>query len=276
VGKRKGKENAQNEALQKARGDIIIFSDVATLLEFNAVRQIVGNFADPSIGCVSGMDKVISGDKNEEGGEGAYVKYEMWVRKLESRVNTVVGLSGSFFAARKDVCRDFSVNMDSDFRTLLNSRKAGMRGIVDPSAIGCYKAVNDPSREFHRKIRTVVRGLTVFFNNLEFCNCFRYGLFSWQYLSHKLLKWLVPFFLIVAFATNAALAFDHTIFRVILVIHCLFYCLAAVPIVNVMRNYPFIIKIPHFFISVNAAIAIAWMKFIRGERIIIWQPSDRK
>ncbi len=274
---RKGKENAQSEALQKAKGEIIVFTDVSTLLETNAVGTIVDNFADKSIGCVSGMDKVISEDENGAGGgEGAYVRYEMWIRELESKVNTVVGLSGSFFAARKEVCRDFSKNMDSDFRTLLNSRKAGMRGIVDPEAIGCYKAVDDTSKEFSRKIRTVVRGLTVFFNSLEFCNFFTYKLFSIQYVSHKLFKWLVPFFLVVALISNAILVQKSAFFLCLFCSQIIFYCVAAIPFLLRTRENPIFIKLPHFFVSVNLAIAIAWLKFLRGERIIVWQPSDRK
>ena len=92
--------------------------------------------------------------------------------------------------------------MQSDFRTLLNCIKMGLRGISDPEVTGSYLDVSDSSREFDRKVRTVLRGLTVFFRHMEFLNIFKYGFFSYQYFCHKLLRWLVPLFLIVAFITN--------------------------------------------------------------------------
>jgi cellulose synthase/poly-beta-1,6-N-acetylglucosamine synthase-like glycosyltransferase len=127
---RRGKESGQNEAVRRARGDILVFSDVATTLDKVGLMEIVANFYDPGIGCVSSVDKLLL--NGESGGEGFYVKYEMWLRSMESAVKSVVGLSGSFFAARKEVCFDFSTNMQSDFKTLLNSMKIGLRGISDP------------------------------------------------------------------------------------------------------------------------------------------------
>lgn len=177
---RRGKESAQKDAVLHATGEIIIFSDVATRIDPNGLREIIANFADPTVGCVSSADRVIGRD-GKPCGEGFYVRYEMWLRDLESQVNSLVGLSGSFFAARTAVCRDFSGEMQSDFRTVLNSMRLGMRGVSDPDAIGCYQDISDSRREFDRKIRTVLRGLTVFFHNLEFLNPFRYGLFSYQY-----------------------------------------------------------------------------------------------
>ena len=104
---RGGKENAQKEALKIAKGDVIVFTDVATMLEPSGIERIVSNFADPTVGCVSSEDRLLGRDGNPSG-EGFYVRFEMLLRRLESRVNSLVGLSGSFFAARKSVCRDFS------------------------------------------------------------------------------------------------------------------------------------------------------------------------
>ena len=97
---RGGKESAQKEAVAAARGDIIVFSDVATILDPWGLERIVSGFADPTVGCVSSEDRLIGKD-GRPSGEGMYVRYEMWMRRLESRVNSLVGLSGSFFAARR-------------------------------------------------------------------------------------------------------------------------------------------------------------------------------
>ncbi len=272
---RKGKENAQAQAVKIASGEIVVFSDTATRLDPKGLQEIVSNFADSQIGCVSSEDKMISDDDTDVGGEGFYVKYEMWLRALESRCNSVVGLSGSFFAARKEVCEDFSPKMQSDFRTLLSSMKKGMRGVSDPNAIGYYQDIKDKSREFQRKVRTVLRGLTVFFNHPEFLNVFKFGLFTYQYVSHKLMRWLVPFFLCSALITNIMLITESPLYFWLLIAQGLFYASALLGILFPSLTKVVFIKIPSFFVVVNASILVAWIKFIKGERVVLWQPSVR-
>lgn len=271
---RGGKENTQKEAVKKANGDIIVFTDVATLLDPDGLKQIVSNFADSTIGCVSSEDRLIGKD-GKPSGEGFYVQYEMRLRRLEFRVNSLVGSSGSFFAARKEVCQDFSEDMQSDFRTVLNSIKLGLRAVSDHEAIGYYQDVSDEKREFDRKVRTVMRGLTVFFRHLEFLNPFRYGLFSYQYFCHKLLRWLVPLFLFIALVTNLVLAPTSSVYYILLLCQSAFYAIAVwgwqrqIPIQNTL------LKIPMYFLTVNASIAFAWFKFVRGQRVVMWTPSER-
>ena len=269
---RGGKENAQKEAVGYARGEVIVFSDVATILEPGGLQEIVANFADPSVGCVSSEDRLIGRD-GKPGGEGFYVRYEMWLRRLESEVNSLVGLSGSFFAARREVCQDFSGNVQSDFRTLLSSMKLGLRGVSDPLAIGSYLDIADEKREFERKVRTVLRGLTVFFMHLEFLNIFKYGLFSYQFFCHKLLRWLVPLFLVVILASNVVLALSSSFFLVLLISQLAFYGIAIYDwLTQSLRG---VFKIPMFFLVVNVAIAVAWWQYVTGKRIVLWNPSQR-
>ena len=271
---RKGKENAQNEAVKQANGEIIVFTDVATILEANSIKSITSNFADPQVGCVSSIDKLI-GKNGKPSGEGLYVRYEMWLRKIESRVNSLVGLSGSFFAARKEVCSDFSTDMQSDFRTLLNSIKLNLKGILDSKTVGIYLDISNEKDEFNRKVRTVLRGMTVFFNHLEFLNFFRYRLFSYQYFCHKLLRWSVPFFLILIFISNLVLAFDQNIYAIIFIIQILFYLTGIFSVLGKLKSTSKIIKLPQYFIVVNYSILVAWIKFWNKETIVQWQPSKR-
>lgn len=274
VKNRAGKENAQKEAVQVARGDILVFSDVATRIEPDALQKMMANFADPTVGCVSSEDRVIGSD-GKPCGEGAYVRYEMWLRNLEASVSSLVGLSGSFFAARRDVCRDFSADMQSDFRTVLNSVKLGLRGVNDPEVIGYYPDVADPAREFDRKVRTVLRGITVFFRNLEFLNIFRYGLFAYLYFCHKLLRWLVPFFLLVALLANLMASVNSTLSLMILAPHLLFYGLAVAGWRSKQLQSSVVVKIPLYFLTVNMAIAVAWWRYACGKRMVMWAPSQR-
>jgi glycosyltransferase involved in cell wall biosynthesis len=198
---RMGKEHAQKLAVESARGEILVFSDVGTILKPDALQKIVANFADPSVGCVSSVDKILT-QNGMVSGENFYVKYEMYLRRLESEVNSLVGLSGSFFAARREVCKDWKTDLQSDFNTLLNSIRIGLRGVSDPDAVGYYRNVKSHKKEFERKVRTVVRGISVFMRAKTMIDPRKYGFFAFQLLSHKLCRWLVPFWLITALATS--------------------------------------------------------------------------
>jgi len=292
---RKGKENAQMYAVRAALGTILVFSDVATILKPDALKQIVSNFEDPLVGCVSSEDRFIDSDGHVSG-EGLYVKYEMFIRKLESRVNTLVGLSGSFFAVRQDVCRDWAPDLQSDFNSLLNSVKLGMKGISDPLSIGYYKNIADERKEFQRKVRTVLRGITVLIRNRFLLNPRKYGLFSWQLMSHKISRWLVPLFMIIVFATNIALLDNSVIYMTIFFLQISFYAAAVFHVFQLktskvkwskaednLNAFKTVIKsiftqvprIAYYFVSVNASILWAWIKFFYGERATLWDPSKR-
>jgi cellulose synthase/poly-beta-1,6-N-acetylglucosamine synthase-like glycosyltransferase len=272
--RRQGKEHAQKQAVQIAHGELFVFSDVATRLEPQGLRQIVANFADPTVGCVSSEDRLL-GQDGKPAGEGMYVRYEMWLRRLESRVNSLVGLSGSFFAARREVCKDFSSEMQSDFRTLLNSIKLGMRGICDPRVVGYYQDISNPKNELDRKIRTVLRGLTVFFRHIELLNVFRYGLFSWQLLCHKLIRWLVPLFMAAALFSNFLLAWSSVFYLVLFGFQVIFYAVAAAVTLGSGTTKSMALKLPSYFLTVNMAILLAWYRYLKGERVVMWEPSKR-
>jgi glycosyltransferase involved in cell wall biosynthesis len=266
---RRGKEGAQQLAVQAASGELLIFSDVATALAPDGVSTIAANFADPTVGCVSSIDRFVDAN-GRISGEGAYVRYEMLLRSLETRVNTLVGLSGSFFAARRSVCRNWAVDRQSDFNTLLNSVQMGLRGILDPLSVGYYRPVADHRREFQRKVRTVVRGIRVLAGSVWMLNPVRYGLFAWQLASHKLCRWLVPVAMLVALATNSVLARQSFWYAATLVAQIGFYGAAAAGGAGVRA-----LRIPFFFFLANLAILIAWVRYARGERMITWSPSER-
>jgi glycosyltransferase involved in cell wall biosynthesis len=280
---RKGKENAQKYAVEAANGEILVFSDVSTYLKADGVSCIVTNFAEPSIGCVSSEDKFIDAD-GKISGEGAYVRYEMFLRKLECRVNTLVGLSGSFFAARRQVCANWATDLQSDFNTLLNSIKEGKKGILDSESLGYYKNINDESREFNRKVRTVLRGITVLMSNVELLNPLRYGFFSFQLFSHKICRWLVPFFLIIAFIANVISVCDSYLYALLLILQIVFYVAGSIHFfkMSLFKSSngfsDFILKatrIFYYFAVINASILFAWVKYFKSERAVLWEPSRR-
>jgi hypothetical protein len=267
---RKGKEAAQQLAVQAASGDILVFSDVATALSPDGISAIVRNFSDPTVGCVSSIDRFMEPDGTISG-EGAYVRYEMFLRLLETRVNSLVGLSGSFFAARREVCRQWAADRPSDFSTVMNAVDMGLRAVLDPESAGYYRNITDDSKERQRKIRTVVRGMSVMSRNLHMLNPVRYGLFSWQLMSHKLCRWLVPAGMAVALASNAALITRSGFYLAVFILQLAFYAAA----VGGARTRVRLLTLPSFLVVANVAILAAWLQYARGERFTTWLPSER-
>ena len=270
---RRGKEFAQSLAIKASAGEILVFSDASTRLEASGVRNIVQNFADPGIGCVSSVDRVVGAD-GQPSGEGAYVRYEMFLRSLESRIGSVVGLSGSFFAARREVCDPWPVDLPSDFNTLMNSVRKGMRGVSDPTAIGSYADLDDPQKEYARKVRTVTRGLKSLGRNLHLLNPFRHGVSAWELFSHKLCRWLVPFALVGALASSLALAPGSLGYAAVAAIQLAGYAFAAVVVPTGARvGGPW--RLVPFFVLVNVSILHACFNLLRGRGAATWEPSQR-
>lgn len=271
---RKGKEYAQLCAIREARGDILVFSDVATCLEPVAVQRLVRYFEDSEIGAISSEDRFVSQDGSVVG-EGAYVRYEMWLRRLESGRAGLVGLSGSFFAARRSVCKDWDVTVPSDFNTALNCAKQGLVAITCPDVLGIYQDVKDPALEYRRKTRTVVRGMAAIARHPEVLNPLRVGLFAFQVWSHKILRWGVPWFMLAFLALTLALAGTHRAIDLILLAQALFYGVVLLGYFSAGLRSSTLVKLPFFFVQANIAIAHATLQFLGGHRITVWEPSER-
>lgn len=271
---RQGKHYCQAEAVGIARGEIIVMTDATTFLKEDALNLIVENFADPRIGVVSGMDKVAL-DEGEVEGEGLYVRYEMQLRALESSVGSLIGASGSFYAVRKSLCKFKFPDKSSDFYLPIIAYTEGYKSIQDERAIGYYKVLYDPKKEFERKIRTVVHGIDVFMNFLYILNPFKYGLYSIQMASHKLARWLVPFALMAALLSNSVIVDSSTVFWVLMIGQMLIYALTLMAffIKPLQRNSLF--RIPYFFIMANYSILVAWIEYLKGERYVTWQATRR-
>lgn len=271
---RLGKENAQLAAIKIAKGDVLVFSDVATQIPVDALQKLERYFADPGIGAVSSEDRFISKD-GSVAGEGAYVKYEMWLRKQESQLAGLVGLSGSFFAARKEICQEWDIHSPSDFNTALNAAKAGLRAVSAPDVLGFYQDLADSSKEYQRKIRTVIRGMTGLSRHKEVLNFSRFGLFSLQVISHKLMRWLAPWFFIGFFIVSAMIAGHNWFYSLVFVGQLAFYGTALLAQFLPNLRAIGVIKLIYFFVQVNVALLDAAIKFLAGQRMTTWKPSAR-
>ncbi len=271
---RQGKEYAQQLAIAASSGDILVFTDVATAVQPDAVARIVRTFSDPRIGAVSSEDRLMAPD-GQPAGEGAYVRYEMWLRGLESRVGSLVGLSGSLFAARREVCADWDVRIPSDFNVALNCVRRGYRAVTDPDLLGFYPDANDAGKEYRRKLRTVIRGIAAMVRRREMLNPLRYPLFAFQLFSHKLMRWAVPWFLLTALAANMALAGDGLVYGVTLAAQLLIYATVALAALYPPLRDNRLARIPFFFVQVNLAVAHATVAYLSGSRVTVWEPTRR-
>jgi len=267
---RKGKANALNVGLERATGEIVVFSDASIMLESNALWDLVQPFADPAIGCVSGEDRIEGGS-----GEGLYGKYELFLRDRESQIGSIVGASGSFYAQRRHLIRPFRDGFAPDFLSVLNTVEQGARAVSEPRAVGYMTAVESSADEFQRKVRTLVRGMTALFAKKTLLNPLRYPAFSFFLFSHKLMRWWVPFFLLGTLGSSALMS-DQSFFLTLLILQLLFYGFAALahywqrPVADTLAG-----KIVTYFTVVNLAILVAWIRYLTGVRQEIWTPSRR-
>lgn len=274
VKERKGKENAQLAAIKEAKGDILVFSDVATRIPKEALKFIAVTFDNKKIGAISSEDRFITED-GKIAGEGAYVKYEMWLRRLEASVNSLVGLSGSFFACRKNICSNWDINVPSDFNTALNCVTQGFVAVSNPQVLGYYPNLKDESKEYQRKLRTVIRGMAAIAHKPSVLNPFKFGLFAFEVFSHKIMRWLAPWFQLTLFISNLLVWQEHILFTLLLAGQIAFYTLAIIGWLSKSLRTNNLVKLPFFFMQVNIAIAHASLQFLTGKRITKWEPSKR-
>lgn len=267
---RQGKGAALNAGLDHAKYDILVFSDAAIELEPDALRHIVRGFCDPEIGCISGEDKIA-----ESGGEAWYGRYELLVRRLESKVHSIVGASGSFYAQRRELCGPFLEGMAPDFLSVLRTVERGFRAVSEPEAVGAMTSVKDSKQEFERKVRTLIRGMTTLFSHARVLNLLRFGMFAFEVLSHKVLRWAVPFFLVMTLASSITLL-GSTWFNLAVIVQAVFY-IAALLAFSGWRyiRHSLLGKVAFYFSMVNAAILVAWFKYWKGVRQELWTPSQR-
>lgn len=271
---RRGKEHAQGLAIAQAAGDIVVFSDAGTDLPPESIGYIVERFQDSNVGAVSSEDTFLA-EGGKLVGEGAYVRYEMWLRRLESERAGLVGLSGSFFAVRRAVLTTWNSTIPSDFACALMTVRSGRVAVSDSRVRGIYRDIKDPSKEYQRKVRTAVRGMTGLARLAGVLNPFRYGVFALQVWSHKVMRWLVPWFLLGLFVASVALVHEHPIYRLALYAQLAGYALVLLAhFVSAVRSIgP--VRIAYYFVQANVALAHAAAVFVGGRRIVVWDPSVR-
>jgi len=272
---RGGKTAAQNTAVLHAKGEILLFSDATSVYETDAIRKIVRSFADPSVACVGGRYYYVEANSSSAAkGCSLYWKYETFLKKRETLVNSPTGVSGCIYAVRKESFKPIDPELISDFVTALQTVEQGRRVVYEPEAVCFEETTESTKEEFRMRIRIIIRALNALFKMRKMMNPIKYGLFALDLLSHKLLRFAVPLFLFAAFVANIVVLPKHDFYVLALLAQVFLYSSAFIGFVLQRRNIkklPF--YVPFYFCMMNFAAVIAMYKYIRGERMVTWKPS---
>jgi cellulose synthase/poly-beta-1,6-N-acetylglucosamine synthase-like glycosyltransferase len=271
---RLGKTTAQNAAVERARGEILLFSDATTMYQPNVLRAMMPNFADPSVGCVAGRLIYVDPSGSTVGrGAVTYWSYETFVKKHESRACSLIGASGCMYAVRRSAYLPLYPEAHGDFLIATKMVQQGLRTVFEADAV-CTEETN---RRVDNELRMRVRVITQTFNDLwrhrAMLNPFRSGFFAVQLFSHKVMRYLVPFFLLLTFATSAALTTTTLLYRLAFTIQVIGYVCAALS--AALERIGFrsrVLALPQYFVLANLASVLALYKLIRGERYARWEP----
>jgi hypothetical protein len=271
---RGGKTVAQNAAVREARGEILVFSDVTTVYTPATIREMVANFADPDVGCVGGdlhYEKEAQNTSAE--GRALFWGYERRLRVWESQVHSIIGVAGCVYAMRRALYVPLDAAAISDFVQPGRVTEHGHRTVLEPRALA-FEPVESRSlgEELYRRARIITRGLRGAFTMPRLLNPLRHPWFAIVLWSHRVLRWLVPVFLLALLAASAGLVMHGTTFRLVLAAQLAVYGAGAVAyaLERLRVRLPGLF-IPLYFCLVNLAplVALAWL--LRGEKKVAWE-----
>lgn len=275
---RVGKTACLNRAVPLATGQIIVFSDANSNYDRDALKALVHPFLDSTIGFVTGWTRYGSSDDMTAADSlGLYSKLELVTKELESRLGSCVGADGAIFAIHKDLyvpLKDYDIN---DFVIPLTIIEQGYRGVLARKAVCSEKDAGGTKGEFYRQVRITNRTIRAIINHRQLLNLFIFDFFSIELFSHKLCKFLVPFFMIGLFLSNLYLIPNKSsYFLTFLIAQLIFYSGACLAIyVSGDAISVRVIKAAYAFNLVNMAILVAWIKYLRGETFTTWSPTQR-
>jgi cellulose synthase/poly-beta-1,6-N-acetylglucosamine synthase-like glycosyltransferase len=271
---RAGKTCALNLAVPQARGEILVFSDANSLYAPDALRHLVANFADPTVGYVTGQ-MVYAGEDGTPVGDGcgAYMRYENALRSLESRTGSVVGVDGGIDAVRAALYRPMNPELLPDFVLPLRVIEQGWRVVYEPRALLCESALKEDADEYRMRVRVSLRAFWALLEMKRLLNPLRYPLFAWQLWSHKVLRYLCFLFLACAYLSNALL-WEHGLFfrALFLAQNVLYLCALSLGLLERIGIHGRFLTFSRYFCLLNVAAAHACGKFLLGRKQVLWAP----
>ncbi len=271
---RLGKTAAQNAAVEQAHGEIILFSDATSLYRPDAVRAMMPGFADAAVGCVAGrLEYVDASDSRVGRGARSYWSYETFLKRHESRVGSLIGASGCLYAVRRSAYVPLYHEACSDFIIATKMVEQGLRAVYEPNAV-CTEETNRRShKEFKMRVRIIAQTFTDLWRHRSMLNPVRSGFYGVQLLSHKVMRYLVPFFLMGLFVTSAVLAASSVFYRLIFAAQLVCYAFPALAwMLDRVGIRSRLLSLPQYFLLANLASLIGCYKFLRGQRYASWEP----
>jgi len=278
IPQRRGKTAAENAADAAAHGEIIVNTDATVRLLPTSLATLVRAFSDPTVGVASGRDVSVAATTDTNRGEGGYVGYEMWVRRLETRFNSIVGASGCFYATRRHLYDGaFPEGLSRDFASALIARQHGYRAVSVENALCLVPRTTSLRSEFKRKVRTMARGLQTLWYMRALMNPAQYGSFAFCLISHKLCRWLVSLLMPLAFIGLAMLAVAYPIAWLAVAALALAGGAAAIAVrwPERVTTLPSLVALPAFGVASFAAGFIAWVHALTGRASAVWEPTRR-
>jgi len=271
MAERGGKTLGLNAAAREARGEILVFSDANAIYLRDALVNLTRNFADAQVGAVIGESTYSAAEGGADEEESLYWKYEIAIKRLESAIGSVVGGDGAIYAIRKALYRPMRADALSDFVNPLQIVRGGHRCVYEPAARSVEKAAGDFDREFRRKVRIVNRAWRAMMSMKDLLNPLRHGLFAFEIISHKLLRWLVPLFMALALGANFALAGSGWFYAATLTVQLAVYLLVAVAYpLRQKVQLPRLLAVPFYFVMVNIASARGIVEAYLGKTYTTW------
>jgi len=280
---RAGKIAAVHRAMTFINTDAVVFTDANTFLNPEAIITICRHYADGTVGAVAG-EKRVQIDENADAsaaGEGFYWKYESALKKWDSELYSVVGAAGELFSVRRELYQDVPADtVLDDFMISMLIATKGYRIIYEPNAYASETASENVSEELKRKIRIAAGGIQSILRLKSLFNPFKYPILSFQYISHRVLRWTVtPFLLILVFVLNILLALQpgELFYQAFMAAQVLFYVLALTGMIMEKRNIRIkALFIPYYFCVMNYAVLMGIVRYFTTKQSAIWEKAVRK
>ena len=268
---RAGKALALSEAVPKAKGEIVVFSDARQMFDHNVVRELVANFADPQVGAVSGelyLDQFSPTRLGE--GVALYWNYEKLIRKLESKIDSVVGVTGAIYAIRKSLFESLSAETILDDLVIpMRIVMRGYRVVFEPRAKAHDRASASLKEEWVRKVRTLAGNYQSLYQMPETLNPLKNRLF-FQFISHKSCRVLVPFAMIGALIANLFLR--ENLYLITLITQGVVYMLGILGFLLRRESKSFrLFLIPQTLLVLNASALVGLVQFLKGRPADFWR-----
>ena len=271
---RRGKTEAQNAGVRWARGQFLAFSDANSMYAPSALKRLLAPFADEQVGCVCGELQYANPDDQGAGkGEGLYWRYEQFLKRRESLLSSALGANGAIYALRRTLFVELGGDIISDFVAPLGAWRRGFRIAYEPKAVATEYSSEGFGDEFRRRRRIVSRSLYGLWTEAGVLNPCAHFFFAFQMFSHKLLRWLVPVWLLVVLAVNVPLA-ASAYYGLLLALQVAFYGLAALGLLWPERlGRYWLFYVPAYFAATNGGTLLGVLSFLLGRRDRVWQPA---